>query len=48
MKLKEVMELGGRHLLGWLNPDRDYRLSLSKIPSSVLYKDLWILSKDQL
>ncbi len=22
MKLKEVMELGGRHLLGWLNPDR--------------------------
>lgn len=24
MKLKEVMELGGRHLLGWLNPERDY------------------------
>ena len=24
MNLKEVMELGGRHLLGWLDPDRDY------------------------
>jgi hypothetical protein len=24
MKLKEVMELGGRNLLAWLNPDRDY------------------------
>ena len=24
MKLKEVMELGGQNLLGWLNPDRDY------------------------
>jgi hypothetical protein len=24
MNPKEVMELGGRNLLGWLNPDRDY------------------------
>ena len=24
MNLKEVMELGGQNLLGWLNPDRDY------------------------
>jgi len=24
MKLKEVMELGGRSLLGWLDPERDY------------------------
>jgi hypothetical protein len=24
MTLKEVMELGGRNLLGWLNPERDY------------------------
>lgn len=24
MKLKEVMELGGRNLLGWLDPERDY------------------------
>ena len=24
MKLKESMELGGEHLLGWLDPERDY------------------------
>jgi hypothetical protein len=24
VKLKESMELGGRHLLGWLDPERDY------------------------
>jgi len=24
MKLKDSMELGGQHLLGWLNPERDY------------------------
>jgi len=24
MKLKDSMELGGEHLLGWLNPERDY------------------------
>ena len=24
MNLKESMELGGQHLLGWLNPERDY------------------------
>ena len=24
MKLKDSMELGGRHLLGWLDPERDY------------------------
>ena len=24
MNLKQIMELGGRNLLGWLNPDRDY------------------------
>ena len=24
MKLRDSMELGGQHLLGWLNPDRDY------------------------
>ena len=24
MKLKNSMELGGEHLLGWLNPGRDY------------------------
>ena len=24
MRLKESLELGGQHLLGWLDPDRDY------------------------
>ncbi len=24
MRLKDAMELGGKHLLGWLNPERDY------------------------
>jgi len=24
LNLKEIMELGGRNLLGWLNPARDY------------------------
>ena len=24
MQLRESMELGGQHLLGWLDPERDY------------------------